>query len=206
MFLSRPLGAAAPATSSSSSTPVETDPSGKPANTPGAKLDAGKPRVGLCLTGFMLGLRRLHAHVDGGSGAPLPSAYATLNRVTEQWPRALAEVAEVTTKGAGKYTPGGWATVEKGVDRYLDAYGRHLLAAGRGERRDSGVGGTGCLHSAQQVWNLLAVMSLWDFNGPISKQEQFNMIAEVTAQTLTDLERELVELEAVREADAEADA
>ena len=195
------VGASAVGTTAS---PAESDPSGKSANSPGAKLDAGKPRVGLCLTGFMLGLQRLHLHIDGAPGAPLPSPYATLVRVTEQWPRALAEVAEVTTQGARKYTPGGWASVENGVDRYLDAYGRHLLSAGRGERRDDGQGGTGCLHSAQQAWNLLAVMTLWDHNGPFSKLEQFNLIAEITAQTLNDLERELFELEAVRAADAEA--
>ena len=70
---------------------------------------------------------------------------------------ALAEVAEVTTKGAIKYTPNGWMHVPNGETRYMEAFGRHMLALGRGEARDKD---TGCLHKAQMVWNLLASMEL----------------------------------------------
>lgn len=70
---------------------------------------------------------------------------------------ALTEVADVTTKGAIKYTPNGWMHVANGESRYMEAFGRHLLALAKGELRDKD---TGCLHKAQMVWNLLASMEL----------------------------------------------
>lgn len=39
--------------------PLETDPNGKPANEPGAKLDAGKCRLGLVLHGFSRALNEV---------------------------------------------------------------------------------------------------------------------------------------------------
>lgn len=71
--------------------------------------------------------------------------------------RALAAVADVTTKGAIKYTPNGWASVDAGESRYLEAFGRHMLALGRGEEFDTD---TGCMHKAQMIWNLLASLEL----------------------------------------------
>ena len=71
--------------------------------------------------------------------------------------RALTEVAEVTTKGAVKYTPNGWVDVPDGSDRYMDAAFRHLMAVGQGELIDAD---TGCLHKAQAAWNLLASLEL----------------------------------------------
>ena len=70
---------------------------------------------------------------------------------------ALAAVADVTTKGAIKYTPNGWATVPNGEQRYMEAFGRHTLALARGEGVDAD---TGCLHKAQMIWNLLASLEL----------------------------------------------
>ena len=102
----------------------ETDPNGLDARTPGAKLDAGKARVWLCVAGFS---------------------------------RALGQVATVTTKGADKYTPNGWAKVANGEDRYMDAFGRHALQLGAGELIDPD---TGCHHKAQMIWNLLASLEL----------------------------------------------
>lgn len=106
---------------------AETDPNGMAANKPGAKLDAGKTQVWLCVQGFS---------------------------------RALDEVAKVTTVGAAKYTPNGWTEVPDGVERYMDAFGRHMLKLGTGEIRDVGVGGTDCYHKAQMIWNLLASLEL----------------------------------------------
>lgn len=71
--------------------------------------------------------------------------------------RALAAVADVTTKGAIKYTPNGWMHVPNGEQRYMEAFGRHMLALGRGETVDAD---TGALHKAQMVWNLLASLEL----------------------------------------------
>jgi len=73
---------------------------------------------------------------------------------------ALEEVAQVTTVGATKYTPNGWATVPNGVDRYMQAYARHMVALGKGEVWDNGPGGTGRMHKAQMLWNLLASLEL----------------------------------------------
>lgn len=71
--------------------------------------------------------------------------------------RALEQVAKVTTKGAIKYTPNGWMHVENGVQRYMEAFGRHAIALGKGERIDAD---TQCLHKAQMIWNLLASLEL----------------------------------------------
>lgn len=73
------------------------------------------------------------------------------------FPRALAAVADVTTKGAIKYTPNGWMRVPDGEARYMEAFGRHMLALARGETVDAD---TGALHKAQMVWNLLASLEL----------------------------------------------
>ena len=102
----------------------ELDPNGAGQHTPGAKLDAGKPRPWLCISGFAL---------------------------------ALEAVAEVTTKGAVKYTPNGWMKVPDGRERYMEAFGRHMLALAKGETFDAD---TGCRHKAQMIWNLLATLEL----------------------------------------------
>lgn len=70
---------------------------------------------------------------------------------------ALTEVARVTTRGAAKYTPNGWMSVPEGEQRYMEAFGRHMLALGKGEVIDDD---TGCLHKAQMIWNLLASLEL----------------------------------------------
>ena len=70
---------------------------------------------------------------------------------------ALTAVADVTTKGARKYTPNGWTTVPNGQERYMEAFARHALALARGEMVDQD---TQCLHKAQMIWNLLASLEL----------------------------------------------
>lgn len=102
----------------------ERDPNGVDAHSPGAKLDAGKNRVWLCVSGFS---------------------------------RALNAVSLVTTAGAAKYTPNGWMDVPDGEARYMDAFGRHMMALGRGEMIDPD---TNCMHKAQMIWNLLASLEL----------------------------------------------
>ena len=102
----------------------ERDPNGIAAHTPGAKLDHGKTRVWLCVSGFS---------------------------------NALLHVADVTTKGANKYTADGWVEVADGEQRYMEAFGRHMLALGSGEKLDKD---TGALHKAQMIWNLLASLEL----------------------------------------------
>ena len=70
---------------------------------------------------------------------------------------ALNAVADVTTKGAAKYTPNGWVSVADGEARYMEAFGRHTLALARGEVFDTD---TSCMHKAQMIWNLLASLEL----------------------------------------------
>jgi hypothetical protein len=70
---------------------------------------------------------------------------------------ALMAVADVTTKGALKYTPNGWTKVPEGEARYMEAFARHMLLLGSGEKIDKD---TSCLHKAQMVWNLLASLEL----------------------------------------------
>lgn len=70
---------------------------------------------------------------------------------------ALLAVADVTTKGALKYTPNGWMSVPEGETRYMEAFGRHMLQLGTGETVDKD---TSCLHKAQMIWNLLASLEL----------------------------------------------
>jgi len=106
---------------------TEYDPNGIPANAPGSKLDAGKPRPALVLGDFS---------------------------------RALAEVVKIGSFGAAKYTPSGWLSVPHGRERYADAAFRHQLEVWQGRRLDDGPGGTGGLHKAQVIWNLLAELEL----------------------------------------------
>jgi hypothetical protein len=70
---------------------------------------------------------------------------------------ALMAVAQVTTEGARKYTPNGWASVPQGQERYMEAFARHALALARGETVDAD---TQCLHKAQMAWNILASLEL----------------------------------------------
>jgi hypothetical protein len=80
--------------------------------------------------------------------------------VLSDFSRALEEVVKIGTFGATKYTPHGWLTVADGENRYMEAFGRHLIELAKGNRIDSGVGGTGGLHKAQLIWNLLASLEL----------------------------------------------
>lgn len=77
--------------------------------------------------------------------------------VLGEFSHALTAVVDVGTKGARKYSPRGWVKVKDGQARYMEAFGRHLLALGRGEQIDQE---TGCLHKAQAIWNLMASLEL----------------------------------------------
>lgn len=70
---------------------------------------------------------------------------------------ALSAVADVTTKGAAKYTPNGWVSVPDRESRYMEAFGRHMLALASGEKIDQD---TGAMHKAQMIWNLMASLEL----------------------------------------------
>jgi hypothetical protein len=73
--------------------------------------------------------------------------------------QALLEVAKISTYGAKKYTRGGWQHVPDGVERYNDAFWRHLLEQGGDlDKLDKD---SGLLLQAQVVWNALATLELY---------------------------------------------
>lgn len=78
----------------------------------------------------------------------------------EYFPRALMEVANVSSYGARKYDWNGWQHVEDGYNRYSNAHGRHIFLKGQDGEYDIGPGGSGLLHDAQQAWNALAKLEI----------------------------------------------
>lgn len=91
------------------------------------------------------------------AGAKLDSGKSLPWLCISGFSRALSAVADVTTKGAAKYTPNGWTQVADGETRYMEAFSRHMLALGRGEVLDRD---TKCRHKAQMAWNILASLEL----------------------------------------------
>lgn len=81
------------------------------------------------------------------------------------FPRAIEAVAAVSLAGAKKYAggkyPTKWAEVPDGQLRYSDAMVRHMLEEAKGNFVDVGEGSTGCLHLAQEAWNILARLELY---------------------------------------------
>lgn len=80
--------------------------------------------------------------------------------VFDYFPRALMEVANVSSYGARKYDWNGWQYVSDGYNRYANAGGRHKLLQGIDGFYDIGVGGSGLLHDAQEAWNALAKLEI----------------------------------------------
>lgn len=87
---------------------------------------------------------------DGGKPCPFRGC-------VEYFPRAIYEVARVSTFGATKYAWKGWEGVDDGIARYSDAMVRHLLAEGRGEDVDPD---SGLLHAAHMAWGAMARLEL----------------------------------------------
>lgn len=91
-------------------------------------------------------------------GAKLDAGKPPVYRgVIAYFPRALRAVADISQKGAVKYSWKGWQKVDDGINRYRDALGRHIT--------DMGIDGpidpsTGWRHSAQLAWNALAALEL----------------------------------------------
>lgn len=80
--------------------------------------------------------------------------------VLEYFPRAMLEVANVSSYGARKYDWNGWQTVPDGYNRYSNAHGRHELLKGVEGDYDTGEGGSGLIHDAQVAWNALARLEI----------------------------------------------
>lgn len=91
-------------------------------------------------------------------GAKLDAGKPCLYRgLIDYFPRAIEQVATVSTFGASKYAWKGWETVPDGVARYSDAMVRHLAKEGKGEVYDPD---SGLLHAAHTAWGALARLEL----------------------------------------------
>ena len=159
---------------------MERDPSGLDPHTPGAKLDAGKPRPALVLGAFALALTNATCVWIKGS---LPNTDPTVHRklddlvslaartragsgVHDHIHEELADdpvakllaVVDVGTYGAAKYSPDGWLGVPDGKRRYAEAAVRHRLKELAGEELDPE---SGLPHAAHYLWNLLAYQTLY---------------------------------------------
>lgn len=66
---------------------------------------------------------------------------------------ALDAVAQIGTYGMQKYTRGGWQHVPDGIQRYVDAQWRHMLAKGEDEE-------SGFPHEWHAAWCALAALEL----------------------------------------------
>ncbi len=94
------------------------------------------------------------AKLDAGK----PAAWRGL---LDYFPRACLAVADVSTRGAKKYSWKGWETVEDGEARYADALVRHILKESIDGLYDIGPGGLNdVLHASQIAWNALARLEL----------------------------------------------
>lgn len=89
-------------------------------------------------------------------GAKLDSQKVMAELTIDGFSRALLAVAEVSTYGAKKYSPGGWQFVPEGEQRYRRAGDRHRLVRGH-ESHDCE---SGLLHLAHEAWNRLAELEL----------------------------------------------
>jgi hypothetical protein len=91
-------------------------------------------------------------------GAKMDAGKAPITQgVLQYFPRALAAVSMVSLAGANKYAWKGWEQVPDGINRYMNAMGRHILAEAVEGPIDKD---TKCLHKAQIAWNILAALEL----------------------------------------------
>lgn len=75
----------------------------------------------------------------------------------DYFPRAIEQVAAISTFGASKYAWKGWELVDDGFNRYSDAMVRHMLAEAKGEDLDPD---SGLLHAAHAAWGALARLEI----------------------------------------------
>lgn len=115
-------------------------------------VDALPAKVAQELDPNGLSLNQAGAKADAGKLLP--------RLVLGEFARALTEVVRIGTFGARKYSPRGWLSVPNGRERYAEAADRHQLEVNKGNLIDDGEGGTGGLHKAQVIWNLLAELEL----------------------------------------------
>ena len=98
----------------------------------------------------------------GIKGAKLDAGKPAVWRgLLDYFPRACIAVADVSTRGAQKYSWKGWEEVKDGEARYADALARHILKESIEGLYDVGPGGLrDVLHASQIAWNALARLEL----------------------------------------------
>jgi hypothetical protein len=101
-------------------------------------------------------------------GSKLDDGKVRVSLLFNDFPRALLEVAKISTFGAKKYTAHGWISVPNGIERYDDAKDRHILY-GAMEANDPD---SGLLHAAHEAWNVLAKLELMLREIDIDKKEK----------------------------------
>jgi hypothetical protein len=90
-------------------------------------------------------------------GAKLDNGKSAVHQgIFDYFPRALLAVADVSTKGAEKYSWKGFESVPNGINRYLNAGGRHLI----NQSIEGPYDPDGFRHLAQVCWNYLAALEL----------------------------------------------
>ena len=89
-------------------------------------------------------------------GAKVDAGKVRVSLLFNDFPRALLEVAKISTFGANKYAAHSWLHVPNGIERYDDAKDRHILY-GAMEDNDPD---SGLLHLAHEAWNVLAKLEL----------------------------------------------
>lgn len=98
---------------------------------------------------------------SGTPGAKLDAGKSpVMQGALQYFPRAIRAVADLSAKGAAKYSWKGWENVPDGINRYGDAMARHILDEGEGRMFDDSPGGTGELHATSVAWNALARLEL----------------------------------------------
>lgn len=76
------------------------------------------------------------------------------------FPRAIMAVANLSAKGAAKYSWKGWEKVDDGINRYGDALGRHILKEQIEGPFDLDFPDKSVLHATGDAWNSLARLEL----------------------------------------------
>lgn len=124
----------------------------------GVKYDAGKPLVS------SLSVPWAEYVINRARAVGPPVSVDEVLELSYRWmpafptpSTAVLAVAEVLAFGAAKYTEGGWKTVPNAVQRYKDAYWRHVLLFRSGEVYDKE---SGLSHMAHALCNL---MFLYEF-------------------------------------------
>lgn len=106
--------------------------------------------------------RRIEASPDGKTpnqpGVKLDAGKIPVFRgLIDYFPHACMAVAEVSQRGAEKYTWKGWIDVPEGKVRYTDALVRHLIKESTEGEIDPDFG---LLHAAHLAWSSLARLEL----------------------------------------------